>query len=54
MEANVVERVPVFKPLLEDTEIQAAVSALEMGWLGMGSYVADFEAGIKERVGATT
>ena len=35
--------VPVFKPLIEREEIDAAVEALEMGWLGMGSYVQKFE-----------
>lgn len=40
--------IPVFKPLLEPEEIQASVSALEMGWLGMGSYVSDFENSIKD------
>ena len=46
------QRIPVFKPSLETKEIQAAVTALEMGWLGMGSYVSDFESGIKECIGA--
>src|SRR5437763_12586138 len=35
--------VPVFAPLLEDEELDAARAALELGWLGMGSYVAEFE-----------
>lgn len=35
--------IPVFKPLIGPDEIAAAVQSLEMGWLGMGSYVADFE-----------
>ncbi len=35
--------VPVFKPLIEDLEIASAVSSLENGWLGMGSYVGNFE-----------
>ncbi len=43
--------VPVFKPLIEHSEIQAAVESLEMGWLGMGSYVGRFEEGIKEFIG---
>ena len=46
-------RIPVFRPLLGDEEIAAAVEALEMGWLGMGSYVAEFEAALAERIGAT-
>ena len=36
-------KVPVFKPLLEQEESDAAVEALKMGWLGMGSYVQKFE-----------
>lgn len=40
--------IPMYKPLIEDEEINAAKEALEMGWLGMGSYVAAFEEGIKE------
>ncbi len=36
-------QIPVFKPLLEDEELAAAQRALEMGWLGMGSYVSEFE-----------
>jgi dTDP-4-amino-4,6-dideoxygalactose transaminase len=38
--------IPVFKPLIEKEEIQAAVESLEMGWLGMGSYVKEFEDAI--------
>lgn len=37
------DQIPVFKPLIESDEIQAAVESLEMGWLGMGSYVKEFE-----------
>lgn len=40
--------VPVFKPLLEAEEKAAAVEALDLGWLGMGSYVADFEKRLSE------
>lgn len=38
--------VPVFKPLIEQEEIAAAVESLEMGWLGMGSYVQRFEEAV--------
>ena len=31
-------KVPVFKPLLEQEESAAAIEALAMGWLGLGSY----------------
>jgi dTDP-4-amino-4,6-dideoxygalactose transaminase len=44
--------IPVFRPLLRQEEIAAAVGALEMGWLGMGSYVGQFEAAIKGYLGA--
>jgi dTDP-4-amino-4,6-dideoxygalactose transaminase len=35
--------VPLFKPLIEDSEINAATESLKLGWLGMGSYVEQFE-----------
>ena len=41
-------KVPVFKPLLEQEESAAAIEALEMGWLGMGSYVQKFEERLAE------
>jgi dTDP-4-amino-4,6-dideoxygalactose transaminase len=44
--------IPVFKPLIEKEEIQASRESLEMGWLGMGSYVSSFEQKIKEIIGA--
>jgi len=44
--------IPVFKPLLETEELGAAAAALELGWLGMGSYVGDFESAIGEAVEA--
>jgi dTDP-4-amino-4,6-dideoxygalactose transaminase len=37
------EPIPVFAPLLEAEELDAARAALELGWLGMGSYVEEFE-----------
>jgi len=37
------KQIPVFKPLIEKEEISAAVESLELGWLGMGSYVKQFE-----------
>ena len=36
--------IPVFKPFIASDTIKAAVDALDLGWLGMGSYVRDFEA----------
>ncbi|SRR6266568_870425 len=35
--------IPVFKPYLGAAETAASAEALELGWLGMGSYVAAFE-----------
>jgi dTDP-4-amino-4,6-dideoxygalactose transaminase len=42
------EKVPVFKPLIEDEEFEASRKALELGWLGMGSYVGEFEQQLKQ------
>jgi dTDP-4-amino-4,6-dideoxygalactose transaminase len=47
------DRIPVFRPLLEEEEMAAAREALELGWLGMGSYVGRFEDTLKEVVGAS-
>ncbi|MCF4097690.1 DegT/DnrJ/EryC1/StrS family aminotransferase [Maritalea mediterranea] len=44
--------IPVFKPLIGPDEIGAATQSLEMGWLGMGSYVAEFEEKIGEVINA--
>lgn len=41
------QNIPMYKPLIEEEEVIAARQALEMGWLGMGSYVAEFEEAIK-------
>jgi dTDP-4-amino-4,6-dideoxygalactose transaminase len=35
--------IPVFKPLISLREIEASTNALKLGWLGMGSFVAEFE-----------
>lgn len=40
--------IPVFKPLIEKEEFDASREALELGWLGMGSYVDEFEKGVKK------
>jgi len=42
------ENIPVFKPLLEEEELASIVEALAVGWLGMGSYVGEFERMIRE------
>ena len=44
--------VPVFKPLIEKEEIDASRESLEMGWLGMGSYVSAFENKVQEIIQA--
>lgn len=46
------EQIPVFKPLIEQDEIQAAVESLELGWLGMGANVGKFEEELKTFIGA--
>ncbi|MEO3433801.1 DegT/DnrJ/EryC1/StrS family aminotransferase [Inquilinus sp. CAU 1745] len=43
--------VPVFKPLIESGEIDAAVASLKMGWLGMGASVGQFEAALSDYLG---
>ena len=50
-QANVAQ-VPVFKPLIEEDELSAARRALEGGWLGMGSFVGEFENALHEYIGA--
>jgi dTDP-4-amino-4,6-dideoxygalactose transaminase len=47
-----IEQIPVFKPLIEEAEIQAAVASLQLGWLGMGSSVGKFEEALKAFIGA--
>lgn len=45
--------IPMFKPLLEEEEMNASRDSLEMGWLGMGSYVSQFEDQLKSTIDAT-
>ena len=40
--------IPVFKPLLQEEEFSACRKALDLGWLGMGSYVKTFEDRLRE------
>lgn len=42
------DNIPVFKPLIEKEELARIVEALAQGWLGMGSYVGELEANLKE------
>jgi dTDP-4-amino-4,6-dideoxygalactose transaminase len=46
------DTIPVFKPLIQQQELDAATQSLEMGWLGMGSYVGQFEEAIKALIEA--
>jgi dTDP-4-amino-4,6-dideoxygalactose transaminase len=46
--AEPLEQVPVFRPLIRGEEIGAAVASLELGWLGMGSFVGQFEDRLKQ------
>jgi dTDP-4-amino-4,6-dideoxygalactose transaminase len=46
-----IEQIPVFKPLIEQDEVSAAVKSLEMGWLGMGASVGQFEETLKKYIG---
>lgn len=41
------DRIPVFKPLIEQEEIHASSEALKIGWLGQGSNVGNFEREVK-------
>jgi dTDP-4-amino-4,6-dideoxygalactose transaminase len=45
--------IPVFQPLIEEEEYAASRAALELGWLGMGSYVNQFEEAVRIFLGAT-
>ena len=47
------ENIPVFKPLIEQEEVNASTEALKLGWLGMGSYVGEFEEALKKFLGAS-
>jgi dTDP-4-amino-4,6-dideoxygalactose transaminase len=44
--------IPVFKPHIGIEEINASRESLELGWLGMGSYVSAFENKVKELIEA--
>jgi dTDP-4-amino-4,6-dideoxygalactose transaminase len=44
--------IPMFKPLIEQEEIDASKESLELGWLGMGSYVSSFENEVKRLIQA--
>ncbi|MGD1886807.1 MAG: DegT/DnrJ/EryC1/StrS family aminotransferase, partial [Cohaesibacteraceae bacterium] len=48
----VFREVPVYKPLIADEEKNAAIAALDNGWLGMGSFVKQFEDEIQAVIGS--
>jgi dTDP-4-amino-4,6-dideoxygalactose transaminase len=43
--------IPVFRPLIDSMEIEASQKVLEIGWLGMGKNVGQFEDAVKEFLG---
>lgn len=45
--------IPVFKPYLNELEKVASAEVLEVGWLGMGKYVGDFEEKVSKYIGIT-
>lgn len=47
------KQIPVFKPTIGKEEIDAAVNSLELGWLGMGSFVGEFENALQEYIGTS-
>ena len=44
--------IPVFKPLIGEAEKDACNSVLDIGWLGMGRNVGEFEQQIKKYIEA--
>ena len=44
--------IPVFKPLLQEGEYAACQRVLDLGWLGMGSFVGEFERALETFIGA--
>lgn len=46
------EMIPVFKPLLNEKEKEASAKVLDIGWLGMGKNVGEFESNIKDYLDA--
>jgi len=52
IEEGDIDVVPIYKALMETEEVGAAEQALRQGWLGMGSYVGDFEEAVEKAIGA--
>src|SRR5436305_15200305 len=53
LEEPPIDRIPIYKALMETEEIEAAEEALRRGWLGMGSYVGDFERAVEKALGGS-
>src|SRR3954454_616016 len=47
-------RIPITRPFVDGDDVEALRQALESGWLAMGPAVAEFEAGLGERLGVPT
>lgn len=45
-------RIPMYRPIIEPEEFEACREALANGWLGMGSYVGQFERELKDYISA--
>lgn len=45
------DSIPVFKPFITDDEIQSSKNVLEIGWLGMGKNVGEFETLLQNYIG---
>ena len=43
--------IPVFKPLIQQSELDAVTKSLKIGWLGMGEFVSEFEKELKNFIG---
>jgi dTDP-4-amino-4,6-dideoxygalactose transaminase len=50
--ATATTTIPIFKPLLQEGEYSACQRVLELGWLGMGSFVGEFEQALETFIGA--
>lgn len=48
-----IDRIPIYKALIEAEELEAAEEALRGGWLGQGSYVGDFERAVEKILGGS-
>lgn len=46
------EKIPVFKPYIESVDIAAVTKSLEIGWLGMGASVGEFENKVRDYLDA--